>query len=309
MNNSPVTGTIAPVPASRQGKPSLLVGASYSFLILLFLASLLLPLILPHAANETSANQFSAPSASYWFGTDAHGRDLLSRTLIGTRVSLVVALVGGAITLLIGVSWGVISGYAGGKVDAVMMRTVDILYTLPSIILVLILITTAESLVKRALTPTQYGSLGTVIHFCLLLLGVGIVSWLTMARIIRGQVLGLRSRSYVEAASVMGASRWRILRVHILPNIRNLVVTYFILSLPGIVLTESFLSYLGLGIQPPQASLGSLMSEGALQINPIQIYWWLLVFPGTILVFSLLSLTFAGEHLKERFDPMRNKSI
>ena len=248
--------------------------------------------------------QFQPPDAGHWFGTDVHGRDLLSRVFYGARISLLIGAVGAAISLLIGVFWGAMAGYAGGRMDSLFMRVVDVLYSLPNIIFVIVLIATFESRLKAWLAVHQVHLSARLL---LLFAGLGAISWLTMARIVRGQVLSLRGRPFVEAIRALGASHARILLRHILPNVYGVVITYLTLTVPSILLYESFLSYLGLGIQPPQASLGSLIAEGAAQINPIRVYWWMIVFPGLMLTSALLALNFLGDGLRDAWDP-RSKS-
>jgi len=252
--------------------------------------------------NRLSDDQFQPPSLNHWFGTDVHGRDLLSRVLYGAQISLLVGFVGAAVSLVIGVLWGALAGYAGGRTDGLLMRTVDILYSLPSIIFVIVLITTLEGVIKRWLSGIQADSLNAATHLGLLVLGLGAVSWLTMARIVRGQVLSLRNRPFVEASRALGASPARILLWHIIPNILGVVIVYLMLTIPAIMLYESFLSFLGLGVQPPMASWGSLIAEGSDQINPIRIYWWLIAFPAAFLVTTLLALSFIGDGLRDAWD-------
>lgn len=255
-----------------------------------------------HAPDRLSDDSFQAPSSLHWFGTDVHGRDVFSRVLYGAQVSLLVGIVGAGVSLVMGVLWGAISGYAGGRTDSVLMRTVDILYSLPSIIFVIVLITTLESFFQHWIVSFTSPAMAKLARLLLLFLGLGAVSWLTMARIVRGQVLSLRQRPFVEASRVLGAGPIRILWKHIIPNVLGVVIVYVTLTVPAIILYESFLSYLGLGIQPPMASWGSLIAEGADQINPIRIYWWLVVFPGGILVTTLLSLNFLGDGLRDAWD-------
>ncbi len=254
-----------------------------------------------HHPEKLSEAQFQPPGAAHWFGTDVHGRDLFSRVLYGAQISLTVGLVGAGVSLVIGVLWGAIAGYVGGRVDNVMMRIVDILYSLPSIIFVIVLITTLEELLKSRLNTVGSALSGSA-RLLFLFIGLGAVSWLTMARIVRGQVLSLRQRAFVEASRALGAGPGHILTRHIIPNTLGVVIVYITLTVPAIVLYESFLSYLGLGIQPPMASWGSLISEGAEQMNPIRIYWWLLAFPGGLLVSTLLALNFLGDGLRDAWD-------
>ena len=252
--------------------------------------------------NHLSEARFEPPSASHWFGTDVHGRDQFSRVLYGARISLLVGLVGAGVSLVIGVLWGAIAGYAGGRLDGVMMRCVDALYAMPSIILVIVLTTALEGAFSDWLARSGSAALARSARLFFLFLGLGAVSWLTMARIVRGQVLSLRQRAFVEASRALGAGPWRILWRHILPNLWGVVIVYLTLTVPAVVLYESFLSYLGLGVQPPMASWGSLIAEGAEQINPVRIYWWLLVFPGGSLVVALLALNFVGDGLRDAWD-------
>ena len=258
--------------------------------------------------NRVSDDQFQPPTIRHWFGTDVHGRDLFSRVLHGARISLIAGLVGTGVSFIIGVAWGALAGYAGGRLDALMMRFVDILYSLPSIIFVIVLITTLEGAVKHWLANVSVAWAG-VARFMFLLAGLGAVSWLTMARIVRGQVLSLRQRSFVEASRVLGGGPGHILVRHIIPHTWGIVIVYLTLTVPAIMLYESFLSYLGLGIQPPMASWGSLIAEGADQINPIRVYWWLIVFPGAFLVSTLLALSLVGDGLRKVWSGHSQKDL
>ncbi|HEY0454999.1 MAG TPA: ABC transporter permease [Verrucomicrobiae bacterium] len=406
---------------------------SLVFVTLLVLSVLGWPWLSPYDPDRGSDAQFAAPSAQHYFGTDVHGRDLLSRVFYGARISLLVGVVGAGVAFVIGVTWGAVSGYVGGRTDNLMMRFVDVLYALPSVIFVIVLITTLDDVVKQwgspeihlrslkkpadlaqilrdesqlssaakairaKLTPETLqalsawmpgkkapdellkvlaGNLNDLVQgvslyepaafsgvplgaeaqrliaqpklsgeqiqrlnrlllektfprhikrsqtwvtkllapfvtahtrLIFLFVGLGAVSWLTMSRIVRGQVLTLRHRQFVDASRSLGASHVRILASHILPNVYGIVIVYLTLTVPAIILYESFLSYLGLGIQPPMASWGSLIAEGAQQLNPIRIYWWLLVFPASMLVVTLLALNFVGDGLRDAFDP-RGKS-
>jgi oligopeptide transport system permease protein len=263
---------------------------------------LIWPFVSPHNPDALSNDQFQPPSLKHWFGTDVHGRDVFTRVMYGAQISLLVGIVGAGVSLVIGVTWGSIAGYLGGRTDSVMMRLVDILYSLPSIIFVIVLITTLEELLKNWLAAAGSPAMARSARLLFLFVGLGAVSWLTMARIVRGQVLSLRSRQFVDASRALGAGPIWILRRHIIPNVLGVVIVYLTLTVPAIVLYESFLSYLGLGIQPPMASWGSLIAEGADQINPIRIYWWLVVFPGGVLASTLLALNFLGDGLRDAWD-------
>jgi len=263
------------------------------------------PLVSSTNPNAVSDAQFAKPNAHYWFGTDVHGRDLLSRICYGARISLLVGLVGAAVSLVIGVSWGLVSGYAGGRTDAAMMRIVDILYSMPTIVFVIVLITALNATLAKM--QGLSASAVRTLQFTGLFVGLGAVSWLTMARIVRGQVLSLRHRAFVDASRVLGATHSRILLKHILPNIYGIIIVYLTVTIPEIILYESFLSYLGLGIQPPQASLGSLIASGAEEINAVRIYWWLIIFPGATLAVTLLALNFVGDGLRDAFDPRADR--
>ena len=284
----------------KRNRPALI---SLIFLALLLGVMLAWPVFSSYSPDTLSTAQFQPPSAAHFCGTDVHGRDLLARIVYGARISLLVGAVGAGVSLIIGVSWGAIAGYVGGRLDGAMMRVVDVLYCLPNIVFVIVLITTLEHSFAALLPKSLGTNLNTSARLLLLFAGLGSISWLTMARIIRGQVLSLRTRSFVEASRALGASHARILWQHILPNVYGIIIVYLTLTVPGVILYESFLSYLGLGIQPPMASWGSLIAEGASQLNPIRVYWWLIVFPGAALVSALLALNFVGDGLRDAFDP------
>jgi peptide/nickel transport system permease protein/oligopeptide transport system permease protein len=255
-----------------------------------------------HDPDQLSAAQFLPPGAQHWFGTDVHGRDLFSRVVFGAQISLLVGLVGTLVSLVIGVLWGAVAGYVGGRVDGILMRIVDVLYSLPSIIFVIVLLTTLGELLKQSHWAENSPALERQLRLLFLFVGLGAVSWLTMARIVRGQVLSLRTRAFVEASRTLGAGAPRILFCHVIPNILGVVITYLALTMPAIILYESFLSFLGLGVQAPMASWGTLMSDGVSNINPVRIYWWLIAFPGGLLVTTLLALNFLGDGLRDAWD-------
>jgi peptide/nickel transport system permease protein/oligopeptide transport system permease protein len=292
----------------KKNRPAVLSACFLAFLLVAIAAwPVLLKAAGPHFAqlhnpNNLSDAQFTPPNAQHWFGTDVHGRDIFSRMLFGAQISLLVGVVGTLVSLVIGVLWGAIAGYVGGKTDDILMRIVDVLYSLPSIIFVIVLVTTLGELLKQSRLIENSPALASGLRLILLFVGLGAVSWLTMARIVRGQVLSLRTRAFVEASRTLGAKPHWILARHIIPNIFGVVITYLALTMPAIILYESFLSYLGLGVQPPMASWGTLISEGVSQINPIRIYWWLIVFPGGVLVTTLLALNFIGDGLRDAWE-------
>lgn len=226
------------------------------------------------------------PSRLHWLGTDVFGRDLLTRILHGGRISLLVGLLASGVALLIGVFWGAVAGYAGGRIDAFMMRVVDILYALPFMIFVVLL-------------TVVFGR-----SLLLLFLAIGAVEWLTMARIIRGQVQGLKHQEFIEAAVSIGLSRWRILLRHLIPNAIGPVIVYTTLTIPSVMLLEAFLSFLGLGVQPPASSWGSLISDG---VETMEEYPWLLIFPGIALSMTLFALNFLGDGLRDALDVRASK--
>lgn len=252
-------------------------------LVLLAASALLAPVIspYPHTFQDRELGA-TAPSAAHWLGTDDLGRDLLSRLLHGGRISLAVGLCATLVSLCIGVVYGALSGYAGGRTDSVMMRLVDILYALPFTVFVIILM-------------VVFGR-----NLLLLFVAIGAVEWLTMARIVRGQVLALREQTFIRAARVLGYSHARILARHIVPNVIGPVIVYTTLTVPRVILLESFLSFLGLGIQPPMSSWGLLIRDGA---RMMETYPWMLIFPGLTLSATLFALNLIGDALRDALDP------
>ncbi len=249
-----------------------------------------------------------APSGVFWMGTDSLGRDLMSRFLLGGALSLSIGIASALIAIFIGTSVGIVAGYAGGRVDAFLMRVVDVMYGLPYILLVI--------LMRVALVPwfkvfviwvsgnwVNESLADQVANVLVLLVGIGSVSWLTMARVVRGQVLSLRDQPFVEAARAMGLGRRRILLRHILPNLVGIIVVYGALTVPNAILSESFLSFLGLGIQQPLPSWGNLASEGIDALNPIHVRWWLIAWPCVGLSVALLCLNFVGDGVRDALDP------
>jgi peptide/nickel transport system permease protein/oligopeptide transport system permease protein len=268
-------------------------------LTFILLASILGPWLSPYSLSEVSAARLAPPSFSHWLGTDLHGRDLLTRLLYGGRISLLVGLVGATVSLLVGVTYGLISGYLGGRTDNAMMRFVDILYALPRIILVIVLITLFDLKLKQLLDGTILSSLASHARLLLLFVGLGLVEWLTLARIVRAQVLSIKERPFVLSARLIGQTTPTILFRQILPQVLPIVLTYLTLSLPAVILEESFLSFLGLGVQAPLASWGTLLADGAALLNPIQSPWWCVLFPALLLALTLLILNFLGDQLRQ----------
>jgi oligopeptide transport system permease protein len=252
-------------------------------LIVLIVLAAFAPWIAPYPyAYQNLDLGASPPSSAHLLGTDVLGRDLLSRILYGARISLLVGFIATTVALVIGVSWGIIAGYAGGKVDSVMMRIVDILYGLPFIIFIILLM-------------VIFGR-----NLWLLFLAIGAVEWLTMARIVRAQVLSLKNQEFVLAAQAMGVSNFAMFKRHLLPNILGSVAVYATLTIPQVMLLESFLSFLGLGIQPPMSSWGTLIKDG---VESMEEYSWLLIYPGLTFTITLFALNFFGDGLRDALDP------
>ena len=256
-------------------------------LIFLCLISLLTPWIAPYGYEQQNLMLGATPpSIEHWLGTDIFGRDMLTRIMYGGRVSLMVGFIATAVALVIGILWGAIAGFVGGRVDAVMMRIVDIMYALPFMIFIVLLM-------------VVFGR-----NILLLFVAIGAVEWLTMARIVRGQVMALRKQEFVEAAYSMGLSQWTIIRRHIIPNTLGPVIVYTTLTIPSVMLLEAFLSFLGLGIQPPESSWGLLINYG---VETMEEYPWLLIYPGITLSLTLFALNFLGDGLRDALDPKASK--
>jgi len=269
--------------------------ASIIVLGLITVMAIFAPLLSPYAYDEVdySQVQYAPPwwpgtnvlghaDGAHWFGTDPLGRDIFIRTLYGARVSLAVGLVATLVSLMIGVLYGAAAGYLGGRIDNIMMRFVDVLYSLPFIFFVIILMVMFER------------------NFILLFVAIGAVEWLTMARIVRGQTLSVKQKEFIEAARAGGVGTWGIIRRHIVPNVIGPVIVYVTLTIPAVILAESFLSFLGLGIREPLTSWGVLISEGA---NSLETAPWMLIFPAGFMAITLFCFNFIGDGLRDALDP------
>ena len=256
-------------------------------LVLFCIVAFLTPWVAPYGYEEQNLILgASPPSYQHLLGTDVFGRDMLTRIMYGGRVSLLVGFIATSVALVIGVSWGAVAGYAGGKIDAFMMRLVDILYALPFMIFIILLM-------------VVFGK-----NLLLLFLAIGAVEWLTMARIVRGQVMTLKRQEFIEAAHSIGLPKQTIIVRHIVPNAIGPIIIYATLTVPNVMLLEAFLSFLGLGIQPPESSWGLLINYG---VETMEEYPWLLIFPGLALTVTLFALNFLGDGLRDALDPKTSK--
>ncbi len=263
------------------------IKVSVTLLMAIALVAVAGPWLSPHDYAATNFDRLLAPPSLgdlHLFGTDDLGRDLFVRTMLGVRVTLVVAIVASLVSLVIGVAYGAVAGFVGGRVDAVMMRFVDTLYALPFIFFVILLMVAFER------------------NFLLIFVAIGAINWLDMARIVRGQTLSLREREFVEAAKLIGVSTPRIIVRHIAPNLIGIVVVYVTLTIPQAILVESFLSFLGLGVQEPQTSLGALVNAGLGQMEGAS---WMLLVPASLLAIILMAFNFLGDGLRDLFDARR----
>ncbi len=292
MNPSPRTATLPHRSPGRLAWDRLRANrAAITGLVFLTLFSCLCiigPWISPYSFQEQPRiiEGATPPDASHWLGTDHRGRDLATRLFHGGRISLMVGLLATAVSLTIGVVYGAVSGFIGGKTDSLMMRFVDILYALPfTVFVILLMVFFGRSLV-------------------LLFLAIGAVEWLTMARIVRGQVLSLKQRAFVEASRVLGQHPRNLLSRHVLPNAAGPIIVYTTLTIPNVMLLEAFVSFLGLGVQPPMSSLGLLINDGATSMESAP---WLLLVPGTAFALTLFSLNFLGDGLRDAFDPKEER--
>lgn len=266
----------------RRNRAAVVAGALILTMAVLVIVG---PWLSPWAYDHTDwANTSIGPDweSRHYFGTDALGRDLFVRTLYGGRISLLIGVVATLVSLLIGISWGATAGYLGGRVDHVMMRIVDILYAMPFMFFVILLM-------------VFFGR-----NIILIFVAIGAINWLDMARIVRGQTLSLKHREFVEAAEAQGVSTFNIIRRHIVPNLLGVVVVYVTLTIPQVILVESFLSFLGLGVQEPMTSWGALVNEGAQEMGTAP---WMLVFPAVFLALTLFCFNFVGDGLRDALDP------
>ncbi len=258
---------------------------SLALLTLITLACIIGPWVLPYSYEDTDWDRMGiAPTweAMHLFGTDELGRDLLVRTLVGGRISLMVGLLATLVSVTLGVVYGAVSGFMGGKVDAVMMRIVDMLYAIPYLLIAIMMVTI----------------LGR--DFYLVVLTISAFAWMDMARVVRGQTLSIKSKEYVEAARAIGVPTWRIIFQHVVPNLLGIVVIYTSITVPGVILSESVLSFLGLGVQEPMTSWGVLIHDGA---NVMAATPWMILFPGAALSITLYCFNFIGEGMRDALDP------
>lgn len=289
----------------RRNKAAL---ASLVFIVLLFIVAIAAPLIAPYSFEEQNMRVVTKPpSANHWLGTDTVGRDILSRIIYGARVSLAVGIVVQMIILAIGVPVGLIAGYFGGKIDTFLMRLVDVLYAKPNLLFIIVVMTFLRAkfqsssggifLPLKAFNTSTGGLLGVFI-------GLGLVSWLTVSRLVRGQVLSLKKKEYIEAAQCLGATNWRIISRHLLPNTLAVIIVATTLGIPSAILTEAGISFIGLGVNPPTPSWGSMISEG---LEYLRTYPHILLAPATVLSLTVLSFNFVGDGLRDALDPWMKK--
>ena len=319
MNDTP---TRPDAPDTVEKGESLWVGAWYRlrknkmalaggvFILLLAGLSFIGPFFLEgdYYTNTVLEDKLTAPGGEYTLGSDHLGRDQLGRIIKGGQISLLVGLVATFVSLTIGIGYGTISGYFGGKIDSVMMRLVDILYSLPFVIFVILLMVFAkdlgDSIDEWFRARGSEFSISGQWNMLLLFVAIGAVEWLTMARIVRGQVMSLRRQEFIEACISLGLPTHRILFRHMVPNILGPVIVYTTLTIPAVMLLEAFLSFLGLGVQPPTPSWGLLIKDGADRMREA---WWMLVFPGALFAITLFSFNFVGDGLRDALDPKTSK--
>lgn len=285
MNPAVVAGGSPLHLALRRFRKNRRAMVSFWLVLVLGLSTMVVPLVSPHDYRTQILEQTKQPpSWTYWMGTDPNGRDLMVRSFYGGQISFAVGILATAVSLALGIAYGATSGFLGGAVDSLMMRFVDVLYGLPTMFLVIIVM----SLLGR--------------NFLVMFMVLGCFSWMTTSRIVRGQVLSLKEKEFVEAARGLGVATPSLISRHMLPNILGPVIVYATLTIPSVMLQEAFLSYLGLGISEPQTSWGLLISDGAAALNPVRIYWWMVVFPGALLAITLFCLNAVGDGLRDAFD-------
>ena len=277
-------------------------------LVLVTLGAVWVPTLLPADIGRPSPDQFLPPGErGHLLGTDLNGRDLLHRLFTGARVSLLVGVCGALVSLVIGTTVGVVAGWKGGRVDAFLMRVVDTLYAVPRLIFILLLAYVTEQPLRAWIYETFAGTplapLAGYTKILILVFALGMIEWLTMARIVRGQTLALRSLPFITAARAIGQTPFRIITRHLLPNLLPIILIYLTLTVPAVILDESFLSFLGLGVDAAQASWGTLLADGANAVNPVKSHWWLLLFPALLMSLTLLALNFLGDGLRDALDP------
>ncbi|WP_427913173.1 ABC transporter permease [Ramlibacter sp. MMS24-I3-19] len=295
-NREAVVGVLAATPAPAPGRSpwsdarrrfmrNRAAVVSLVILVVISLACLLGPLVLPHGFDTTDWDAMKLPPTwqnMHWWGTDESGRDLLVRCLIGGRISLMVGVLATLASVAIGIAWGATAGFVGGRTDTLLMRIVDMMYAIPYLLIAILLVT----LLGR--------------EFYLVVLAITAFSWMDMARVVRGQALSLRTREFVEAARAIGVPTWRIIASHIVPNLLGIVVIYTTVTVPSVILTESVLSFLGLGIQEPMTSWGVLIHDGT---NIMETAPWMLLFPAVLLSATLYCFNFIGDGLRDALDP------
>ena len=260
---------------------------SFFYLLLQATAAIFAPLIVPFSYEETDLILGAVPpDATHWFGTDDLGRDLFTRTLYGARVSLAIGVLAAFVSVVIGIAYGAISGFVGGRTDYIMQRVLEILYAMPFMLFVIILMVMAGR------------------NIYVMFIALGAIQWLSMARIVRGQVISLKRMEYVDAARAIGVSNLKIIFRHMVPNVMGPVIIYTTLTIPAVVLEEAFLSFLGLGVQEPMSSWGTLINDG---VAAMEVYPWMLIFPCSTLILTLLALNFIGDGLRDALDPKVSK--
>ena len=291
----------------RKNKMAVFGGVVVLFLMLV---SFLAPVLAPYAYDEQHLDLYlSPPSAVHWFGTDTLGRDVFTRLLYGGRVSMSVGLVATFVSLVIGVLYGTIAGFIGGRLDRVMMRFVDIMYSMPFIVFVILLMVFTKNIGQNVEIFFKHTlhinfAVGAYWNILMVFIAIGAVEWLTMARIVRGQVVSLKEQEFIEAARALGLRKRRIILRHLIPNTLGPVIVYATLTVPSVMLLEATLSFLGLGVQAPMSSWGLMIDEGAKYMQEAP---WLLIFPGVALSLTLFSLNFLGDGLRDALDVRSSK--